>query len=538
MSVPRMRRLAPFDPTQAGGCVLWLDGADPAGTGVPPTNGASVSTWRDKSGSGNNASGGTAPSFNASAINGIGAVSFNGSSTTLNSQDLFSNRAFSIFIIIRRQAAISSQTGILAGTQFGGNINLHFVFRNSTNLALGFYSNDLDYASFPNYTGNTSTEPAYLIEATYISGTRILYVNGNQVASDGNTTNLSSDSGALIGQYNGTYYNGFIGEIIVLNGTPAASSRRQIEGYLAQKWGLKNTLPGGHPGLTSVIYPTPRILSLTPRSYTSTFAPTTIASLALWLDASDQSTVTGSSSVTAWSDKSGVGNTMTGTASRYPTLTTNALNGQSVMTFSGGQVFTGPITLGGTSFTEFAVYYNIVATVGQAFIDDNTGPVGTLCVQNGGGNQFQVGFAYGSSFQTGGAYRIFATNCTSPSSSSTVSIWFNGTNQNIGGWNFYGRSPSAITSVTIGARKDLIYFTGTIAEIIIYNTNITAGQQQQIEGYLAWKWGLQGNLPAGHTYKSAAPAGGLTNPLNLTRNPILTNIYPTLKTGGSSRIAM
>jgi len=34
---------------------------------------------------------------------------------------------------------------------------------------------------------------------------------------------------------------------------------------------------------------------------------------------------------------------------------------------------------------------------------------------------------------------------------------------------------------------------------------LTATQRQQIEGYLAWKWGLQGSLPAGFPYKSAAP---------------------------------
>ena len=235
-----------FVPTQISGCVLWLDGTDPLGTGTPPSNGASISTWYDKSTSGNNATGGTSPTFNSSGINSKGVVSFNGANTYLNSTDLFSNRSFSIFIIIRRQANIGGQTGILAGTQFGYNLNLHFVFRSNTDLALGFYSNDIDYISFTTYTGNTSTEPAYLIQGTYTPGSRILYVNGNQVASDTNGTNLTSDTGALIGQYNGTYYNGFIGEICILNGTPDTTSRKQIEGYLAWKWGLQSSLPADH----------------------------------------------------------------------------------------------------------------------------------------------------------------------------------------------------------------------------------------------------------------------------------------------------
>ena len=43
------------------------------------------------------------------------------------------------------------------------------------------------------------------------------------------------------------------------------------------------------------------------------------------------------------------------------------------------------------------------------------------------------------------------------------------------------------------------------AEIVLYNVVLTTTNIQKIEGYLAWKWGLQANLPANHPYKSAAP---------------------------------
>ena len=235
-----------------------------------------------------------------------------------------------------------------------------------------------------------------------------------------------------------------------------------------------------------------------PSTYTNpkTLVP---SNLQLWLDASDTSSMTASSgNVSVWNDKSTVGNNTTAPSGHYPSVTTNTQNGLSVMTFSGSQNLTGAISLGGTTFTQFVVYSNSAVTVGQAFMDSSDGPVGKLCAQNGGGNQFQAGFAYGSSFQTGSAYRIVSTNCSNPGSSSTVSIWFNGTNQNIGGWNFYGAGTTAITGVTIGARKDLIYFSGTIAEIIVYSTALSSTDQKTIEGYLAQKWGLTANLPAGH----------------------------------------
>jgi len=275
-------------------------------------------------------------------------------------------------------------------------------------------------------------------------------------------------------------------------------------------------------------------MPLTPTSLPTLYTnPTTLvtSNLQLWLDASDTTNMTvASGNVSAWNDKSGAGNNTTSPTGRNPSVTTNTLNGRSVMTFSGSQNLTGPISLGGTTFTQFVVYSNSAVTVGQAYIDSSDGPVGKLCSQNGGGNQFQTGFAYGSSFQTGSAYRIVSTNCSNPGSSSTVSVWFNGTNQNIGGWNFYGAGTTAMTGVTIGARKDLVYFTGTIAEIIIYSSALSAPQQQTIEGYLAQKWGLTSSLPAGHagltsTIYTAIASG---RKIALSKIPYYTAFSPRL----------
>jgi hypothetical protein len=46
---------------------------------------------------------------------------------------------------------------------------------------------------------------------------------------------------------------------------------------------------------------------------------------------------------------------------------------------------------------------------------------------------------------------------------------------------------------------------GNISEILVYNTDLTSFQVEKIEGYLAWKWGLQGTLKTGHPYKGSAP---------------------------------
>jgi hypothetical protein len=44
---------------------------------------------------------------------------------------------------------------------------------------------------------------------------------------------------------------------------------------------------------------------------------------------------------------------------------------------------------------------------------------------------------------------------------------------------------------------------GHLCELIFYSGALTINQIQLIEGYLAWKWGLQANLPATHPYNSS-----------------------------------
>jgi hypothetical protein len=48
-------------------------------------------------------------------------------------------------------------------------------------------------------------------------------------------------------------------------------------------------------------------------------------------------------------------------------------------------------------------------------------------------------------------------------------------------------------------------FTGNMGEIIAYDAALSTGDRQAVEGYLAWKWGLQGNLNSSHPYRNSPP---------------------------------
>lgn len=52
-------------------------------------------------------------------------------------------------------------------------------------------------------------------------------------------------------------------------------------------------------------------------------------------------------------------------------------------------------------------------------------------------------------------------------------------------------------------------FLGMIGELIITSSNLTIANRQLIEGYLAWKWGVQSKLPVDHPYKNVLPLGSI-----------------------------
>jgi len=67
---------------------------------------------------------------------------------------------------------------------------------------------------------------------------------------------------------------------------------------------------------------------------------------------------------------------------------------------------------------------------------------------------------------------------------------------------------------TGGADTQPFYFLGTVnsaqpwgdvRELIIYQTTLDRQQRQLVEGYLAWKWKLQANLPSNHAYYRISP---------------------------------
>jgi len=490
---------ATFTPTSIAGCAMWYDGADPAGTGVAPAPGTTVTTWIDKSGNANNGTSGTA-TFQTDSLGGY--INFTGSqSYTITNPNIVVNKYFTIFVVEQLQNYGGGESGFMGGTTANGNQNLHMRYYSSGGaIKLGFYGNDLD-GSIPAFTNN-STQPTRMWSFAFIANSRTIYVNGTSIASDTNNTQISSWSGAKIGSIlGGQPYTGKMREVMIYSGTLTTTQRQEIEGYLAAKWGIQSSLP--------------------------TFSPTSISGCRLWLDGADATTLSLSGTiVTQWRDKSGNANNTT-TIGGSPTYTSNFINLNGSTTY-----LVGPYV----NTTQFLTMF-VVVTVNFSQGDYNS-YYRLLSIGSTGANDYEND-AYASILHAGGTnqlggYRNRQTNFATVTTNTLfiIAVVYDGTNST----NYInGTSASVVSSTgTFGTSSYSIgrdvgnsfgaytYWPGTVGEVIVYNASLTATQRQQVEGYLAWKWGLQSQLlnthlqytaaPAGHPYATTAPTGASLRP--------------------------
>ena len=351
-----------FNPTLISGCSLWLDGKDPAGTGVLPAIGASIATWADKSGQGQTIT--QATSGNQALYTLGGGLTFtSGMQYPLNTtifMNIFSI-AYTIFVVEKRA---TNGLGFFIGNNAGGGGPLYLGY--NANTAMRFTTAqvvDMDY-TVPGYTGSDATEPIRIWACRWFGTTANLRDTGlnGQITPQSQAFNLAPSfsggsqtiGGCLYGNYVGKMY-----EMIIFNKAISDLAKQQIEGYLAWKWGLTSSIPLAHPYALVPSYGVPSLVPNAPAKTSLTYANHPVIAAggcALWLDASDSSTISYSSgsNLSQWRDKSGNGYIMannTGTT----TVASAALNSfNAIYTPSGTSAKIASFT-GRTKFTLFFV---------------------------------------------------------------------------------------------------------------------------------------------------------------------------------------
>ncbi|MFN7510047.1 MAG: Ig-like domain-containing protein [Betaproteobacteria bacterium] len=257
----------------------------------------------------------------------------------------------------------------------------------------------------------------------------------------------------------------------------------------------------------------------------------------LWLDAADPSTVTTTATgVSQWRDKSGNSrHAGQNTPTLQPAYVASAINGQPAVRFApegGGArdilavswavtssnltvyvVFRKPGSSGNRAhwYGRLVSFWNTANGAANPGDFGNTnGWIAAMLAQEGGSVSFGVTLPAVATWRNSWTSPITAQPLTygaphivgSTIGGTAVSLRLNG-EQTTG-----TTSPTAMNAnqMLIGgspAGVDSELF-GDIGEIFI-TTALATIDQQRVEGYLAWKWGLVGNLPAGHPFKSAPP---------------------------------
>jgi hypothetical protein len=514
---------AVFVPTQISGCQLWLDATDSSKITL---SGASVTQWKDKvSGITMTTQGTTANATLVKGINGNQAIYFNNSaSDSVYMSGTFANllvgtafyviQAFSQRTISWRPFATWWNTGQFPAYGYLGLTTVNTV---------GPYTT---FAS-PNGTPTQvlTAGSNYMISYGWSGTTTYVTTNGSALETGSQQSYNSNTSTFWIGA-DGTgateritlYY----GEMIFYNSVLTTTQRQQVEGYLAWKWGLQATLPTTHPYYKS---PFPNqsmapIPAFPPQIRAVSWQPTNISNISVWLDAADSAYVSVSgTAVTQWKDKSGQNNN-TSSANGSPQYVQASLNKRAGIKLNGSTSY---FTLPRVVTTDWSIF--IVLTTTQ------TGPgsggqwwagAGIFDAEVGGTTTDFGTSLYGSSFATGvgnpptGDNTILSSTAINTgagficefirnSTSGLFENFVNGTSQ---GSVTGGTGARTTSQIVIGAIQTLgagTFFNGSMFEIITYTSVLTTKQRQQLEGYLAWKWGLQGSLPSTHPYKLFPP---------------------------------
>jgi hypothetical protein len=274
---------------------------------------------------------------------------------------------------------------------------------------------------------------------------------------------------------------------------------------------------------------------------TAASSPTEISGCVLWLDGADNATITASGGlVSQWTDKSATGAVLTASGSARPTLSSTGFNSRQALVFNGtstnmasSSAFTA--TNGLSGMTRIAVCAHTTNTVG-ALARVYDGGSDSFLFMNGsarayvsnGGNFVSYNPNGSTSILSAGLYAdtYSASALSFYSSGAGVSGTVTGTIPATTG----SGSPTLHVGSNIGANS---FWNGPVAEIVYFNRALTRAELARVEAYLAAKWGISGvHAPATATND---PVGAWLDKSGNGRNATQATgaLRPTLGTLGA-----
>ena len=504
--------LGGFVPTSVSGCQLWLDGADQTSASMT-LSGSTVTVWRDKSGNANNASASGTPTQLASGVNFSGTQFF----SIPGLAGAAVNTSFTFFIVEKLITSTSANQRFFGDVGYSTNAGLHTGYEIGTNynqVKFGFYNDDLVVSS--TFSG-LNTQRVWTFRYQKGPGTKTVNLFGSVVGSNA-SNQLTSFSSPVLGQsLGGAYYQGIIYEALFFKGDITDLNMQKVEGFLAWKWGLNSSLPSSHPYFSVIPTSATGFPAALQSLATPALTPLNISGCILWMDAQDPSATgvqpSNGTSLTSWKDKSPSGFTLTSSGSAYNTTALNGLPGINIGTNFFGydpgsgqnnwqEVFAVGIWTGGSTFTGV-----VNGFITSSIDSDGAVSGGGIIIEGAGSGQTTFGGGPGQ-FTTTPWINGVQTWTALPTAQSTFVV-----------------RTAVATSVNLRGirfgvdRSNGRPWVGFIGECICYNTALTLTQRQQIEGYLANKWGIKSSFPSTHPYYSIPPT--TTNTLRIGQAPLI-----------------
>jgi len=232
------RSSSEFSPADIPGLSLWLDAADDAQF----VTDVGITTWRDKSGNGRNATQGvgTKQPVRTNTINEKKVLTFQGSDDTMSVANVADFNATSqTIIVVARQTTAANQSVFYKSSGSSAN-GVIMRYRTGTTFWL-YQKNDSGSETLgTNFNTNTNSNVyTAVLQPTSQAG----FVNGAVPA--GTMTNTLTtaydDTGTLfIGSRRdvGEYFAGDVCEILHWPRALSTAERQQVERHLGSKWGI------------------------------------------------------------------------------------------------------------------------------------------------------------------------------------------------------------------------------------------------------------------------------------------------------------
>jgi len=542
----------PFVPTNISGIALWLDAADASTV----TGTSSVTNVADKSGNGVNLSNATGYSYPNNTFNGTYPSFYSpngyaqGSTANLGYNAAFAlTMPFSLFFV-GVQTNLSTYGDLCDSAPASGGTNRIYLLTPSQQFESRIGS------------GVSAAGTNFVVNLMYVSGTgaSATWLNGSSY-NTGTVAQFTCSGITVANRY--TLNEGFPGhicEVLAFNVGLTVTQRQATEGYLAWKWGLQGSLPANHPfksgppvapstfrslvvkGRGATVFP--QTTALSARVSKAGFIPQQIAGLQLWMDASDLTTFRfASGKISQWTDKSSNAYPATqGDPTYQPTIQTGALNKKNTVNFSldymetpeGSAVYPHDCycvialkdTTTNVDFIGSSAHY--LDNFNSLTFSDYT----TSRWENGSTTYLRTPNTVSATNETSTGYLIMRWSI----GNGNYQLWRNGVQLSQASYNY---TQTALSFYILGQRSTQ-YLTnllqGYIAEIQIYTTQLPTAQQQIVEGYLAWKWGLQNSLSSTHPYSRFPPLNYVAPPAPavIVTTTLVENLDASTYTSGST----